>query len=319
MKTSPAKKKLFAAKLSISTAITLSVLKFTVGLLTGSMAVLSSAIDSMLDILMSGVNLLAIRHADQPADESHAYGHGKFETMAALVQALVIGGSGVWILIESARRLFNGSAPSELGSGIIVLAISLVMSWAISRYLQKVARETDSSALQADSLHFSMDVYTNLALVAGLVAIRIFQLSWLDSFLSLLVGAYILYEALKLARHALDDVLDAQLPEDLRNTIEEIVASHGGNTLSCHNLRTRRAGSHKIIDFHLTVCKNLTVDASHRITEILEEEIQQALDNSDITIHVEPCRRTDCQEEPTSCDAGMIHTRFDRAEDSSAN
>jgi len=304
----PSSKKLFAAKLSIATALSLSVLKFIVGLMTGSLAVLSSAIDSMLDILMSAVNFLAIRHAEQPADESHAYGHGKFETMAALIQSLVIGGSGVWILIESIRRLVSGGVPERLGSGVVVLVVSVIASWLISRYLVKVATETDSAALRADSLHFAMDVYTNLALAAGLAVMHFFHLGWLDPLLSLLVGGYILREAVKLARHALDDVLDAQLPEDLRDRIEKVVRLHGGDSFSCHNLRTRKSGSRKIIDFHLTVCKNLTVDESHHITEILEEEIEQELNNSDITIHVEPCHRIDCPQHPRSCGAGIIHS-----------
>jgi cation diffusion facilitator family transporter len=305
-------KKIFAAKLSISTAIGLSILKFTVGFMTGSMAVLSSAIDSMLDILMSGVNFLAIRHAEQPADESHAYGHGKFETMAALIQSLVIGGSGVWILIESVRRLITGSTPGRLGNGVTVLAISVVASWLISRYLVKVANETDSSALRADSLHFAMDVYSNLALTAGLLLMYFFKLPWLDAFLSMLVGCYILSEAIKLARHAMDDVLDAQLPEPLREKIQEVISEHGGNMLSCHNLRTRKSGSRKIIDFHLSVCKKLTVDESHRITEILEHEIEDELKNSDITIHVEPCRSDNCPEHPQTCKDGGFRSIIDK-------
>jgi cation diffusion facilitator family transporter len=307
MKT-PSAKKLFAAKLSIATALSLAVLKFIVGLLTGSMAVLSSAIDSMLDILMSGVNFLAIRQAEQPADDNHAYGHGKFETMAALIQALVIGGSGVWILIESVRRLISGSAPGRLGSGMIVLIVSVIASWLISRYLVKIARETDSAALKADSLHFAMDVYTNIALAGGLFVIHFFHLPWLDPLLSLLVGGYILFEAIKLARHAMSDVLDTQLPEDLRKQIEQAIEIHGGDMLSCHNLRTRKSGSRKIIDFHLTVCKNLTVDESHRITELLERQIEEELNNADITIHVEPCHRHDCPENQESCEAQIIHS-----------
>lgn len=307
------KKKLFAAKLSLSTAIALSVLKFIVGIMSGSMAVLSSAIDSMLDILMSGVNLLAIRHAELPADESHAYGHGKFETMAALIQALVIGGSGVWILLESLRRLLSGAEPSRLGAGVIVLLISVIASLLISRYLVKIAKETDSSALRADSLHFSMDVYSNLALTCGLAAMYFFGLPWLDSLLSLLVGCYILSESIKLARHAMDDVLDAQLPGDLRGKIENVIEEYGADKLSCHHLRTRKSGSRKIIDFHLNVCKNLTVDESHRITELLEEKIERELNNADITIHVEPCRRTDCPEIPKSCQAKVIHSVTDRS------
>lgn len=304
-------KKIFAAKLSITTAISLALMKFVVGLVTGSMAVLSSAIDSMLDILMSGVNFLAIRQAEQPADTSHAYGHGKFETMAALVQSLIIGGSGVWIIIESLRRLIVGAEPSKVGNGMVVLIISVIVSFFISRYLVKVGEETDSAALKADSLHFSMDVYTNLALTAGLVLIYFFHINWLDSLLSLLVGAYILFEAIKLARRALDDVLDAQLPEETRNKIYKVIEEHGGHMYDCHNLRTRKSGSKKMIDFHLTVCRQLSVEESHNITEILEQEIEQELKNSDITIHVEPCRNEVCPETPHICKAGVIHSATD--------
>lgn len=294
-------KKLLAAKLSITTAVCLAVLKFTLGILTGSMAVLSSAIDSMLDILMSGVNLLAIRQAEQPADESHAYGHGKFETMAALVQSLIIGGSGVWILIESVNRLMKGAAPQKLGGGIIVLAVSVVASFAISRYLLKVAKETESPALEADSLHFSMDVYTNLALAGGLVLMYLFDIHWLDSVLSSLVACYIMFEAFKLVRQAMKDVLDEQIPIEERNSIEAIIRNQGCDQWSCHDLRTRKSGSHRIIDFHLTVCKNLTVDRSHSITEMLEDKIEDTLPNSDIIIHIEPCSHEDCNGQPEEC------------------
>ncbi len=292
--TSNSVKKIRAAKLSIITAVALAALKFTVGLLTGSMAVLSSAIDSMLDILMSGLNFLAIRQADQPADANHAYGHGKFETMATLGQALVIGGSGVWILLESLRRLVKGASPSRLGDGMAVLAISLVASWLISRYLVKVGRETDSSALQADSLHFAMDVYTNSALLAGLVLIYFFKLPWLDQVLSILVALYIIYEAIRLVRNSMKEVLDEQLPEELRQQIATIIGSYGEGECSFHNLRTRKAGSRKLIDFHLDLCKQFSVEEAHRITDGLERQIEMAVPNSDITIHVEPCGKHDC-------------------------
>ncbi len=293
-------KKIRAAKFSIGTAVSLAVMKFTVGILSGSMAVLSSAIDSMLDILMSGVNFLAIRQAEQPPDANHAYGHGKFETMATLVQSLVIGGSGVWIMIESIRRLAVGAVPSGLGSGIVVLTLSVVGSWAISRYLVKVAKETDSSALAADALHFSMDVYTNLALLAGVTAMVFFRLYWIDSLLSMLVACYILYEAMKLIRLSLKEVLDEQLPEPLRQQVESIIRQHGGENVSFHNLRTRKAGSHKLIDFHMTVCKDLSVAEAHQLTDELEQEIAKAVQGVDITIHVEPCLLEDCNKEDCS-------------------
>jgi ferrous-iron efflux pump FieF len=237
--------KIRAARCSIATAAGLAGLKLVTGLATGSLAVLSSAIDSLLDILMSGVNYFGIRQAEQPADSSHPFGHGKFETVATLVQSLLIAGSGGWLIFESIRRLLRGTEMVLLGGGILVLLLSAGVSLVLTRYLQRVARETDSSALQAESLHFSMDVYTNLALVAGLGAITLFELPWLDPVLSLLVAFYILYKALQLIRHSMRDVLDEQLPETIRQEVEHLIRAHHEHLLDFHNLRTRRAGSQK--------------------------------------------------------------------------
>ncbi len=286
--------KLKAARASISTAGGLALLKLITGLSTGSMAVLSSAIDSLLDILMSGVNYLAIRQADQPADQSHPFGHGKYETVATLVQSIVITLSGSWIIFESIRRLRSGVELSRLSGGIAVLLFSTLASWAIAHHLRKVAKATDSSALQADSLHFSMDVYTNLALLAGLVLISILNLPWIDPVLSILVGLYIIYEAIKLLRNGLRDVLDEELPEGIRQEITRLIETHRGDLIGYHNLRTRRAGSQKIMDFHLTVCKHLTVNEAHDIADELEKKIKKEILGSDVTIHIEPCQRLEC-------------------------
>ncbi len=287
-------RKVNAARYSIATACTLALLKLVTGILTGSMAVIASAVDSLLDILMSGVNYFAIRQAEQPADESHPFGHGKYETLATLIQALVIALSGGWIIFESIRRLAAGVALTRLGEGIVVLGISTVASWAISRYLRRVASQTDSSALKADSLHFSMDVYTNLALGLGLVVITFVDLPWIDPALSILVGIYILYEALKLVRDGLKDVLDEELPEPIKDEITRLIEAHQGDLIGYHNLRTRRAGSQKIMDFHLTVCKHLTVDEAHQISDHLENRIQDEILGADVTIHIEPCQRQEC-------------------------
>lgn len=286
--------KLRAARASIATAGGLALIKLVTGLLTGSMAVLASAVDSLLDILMSGVNYLAIRQADQPADQSHPFGHGKFETLATLIQSMVITISGAWIIFESIRRLIHGAELTRIGGGIGVLLFSTIASWLIAGYLRKTAKATDSSALQADSLHFAMDVYTNLALLAGLIVIYFIHIPWLDAALSVLVGLYILYEAVKLIRHGLRDVLDVELPESLRRRIADLIEAQGDDLIGFHNLRTRRAGSQKIMDFHLTVCKHLTVDEAHAIADQLEQRIESEIPGSDVTIHIEPCQRPDC-------------------------
>jgi len=291
---SPSQQKIRAARVSLATAASLACIKLVTGLFTGSMAVLASAVDSLLDILMSGVNYLAIRKAEQPADENHPFGHGKFETLATLFQALVIAGSGIWILYEATTRLIHGANPQHLGNGVIVLIVSVFVSLWISRYLKATAKKTHSSALEADSLHFSMDVYTNLALAAGLFFMTLFDIPWLDSLLSILVAAYILLEALRLVRHGMRDILDEELPESIRQEISDIIELHKDVLVDHHQLRTRRAGSQKIIDFHLTVCKSLTVKDAHDIADHLEDEIEAKILGANVIIHIEPCRDHDC-------------------------
>lgn len=286
--------KLAAARLSVFTALGLAIIKLLTGLFTGSLAVLTSAIDSLLDILMSGINLMAIHHAEQPADEQHPYGHGKFETLATIFQSLVIATSGGWIIYEAIQRMIEATPIKQTGIGIAVMSISTVASIMISRHLRRVAKETDSSALEADSLHFSMDVYTNLALLIGLVLISRFDLPWLDPVMSLLVAVYILVESIRLLRQAMRDVLDEQLPDTIRLEIEDLINDHKHELFGYHNLRTRRAGSQKLIDFHLTVCKHLSVEEAHDITDYIEKKIGEEITDTDVTIHVEPCRRHDC-------------------------
>mgnify|MGYP004701672293 CR=1 FL=1 len=287
--------KLRAARYSIFTALTLAILKFVVGLLTGSLAVIASAVDSLLDIVMSGVNFLAIRQAELPADDGHSFGHGKFETLATLIQSLVISASGGWILVEAIQRLHAGdSEVQQIGNGVIVLAISVAASFWISRYLRRVGKATDSSALEADALHFAMDIYTNGALLAGLIVLAFVDAPWLDPVMSLFVALYILKEALNLARQALRDILDAELPVEVRNEVLRLVNKHQGEILDIHRLRTRRAGSQKLMDFHLTVCKHLTVQAAHDLADHLEAAIAKEIRGANVTIHVEPCRRPDC-------------------------
>jgi cation diffusion facilitator family transporter len=287
--------KLRAARYSIFTALSLAILKFVVGVLTGSLAVIASAVDSLLDIVMSGVNFLAIRQAEQPADADHSFGHGKYETLATLIQSLVISASGIWIMVEAIRRLNAGNIQvQQIGNGVIVLVLSMVASFWISRYLRRVGKATDSSALQADALHFAMDIYTNAALLAGLIILSFVDAPWLDPVMSLFVALYILKAALSLARHALRDMLDAELPDEVRNEVIRLVNEHHNELLDIHNLRTRRAGSQKLMDFHLTVCKHLTVQEAHDLADHLEDAIAKEIRGANVTIHIEPCRRPDC-------------------------
>ncbi len=272
----------------------LAIIKLVIAILSGSMAVMASAIDSLLDILMSGINYMAIRQAEQPPDQSHPFGHGKFETLATLFQALVITGSGGWIIYEAVTRLSSGNRLENINQGIGVLAFSAVVSWVIARHLRKVAKQTDSSALEADSLHFSMDIYSNLGLMAGLLMVRWFDIHWLDSALSIMVASYILHEALQLIKRSLTDILDQELPEEIQQQVHQLIISHGGPLAGYHGLRTRRAGSLKIMDFHLEVCKDMTVAEAHKLTESLEKKIMKEIPGADVIIHIDPCTVKEC-------------------------
>ncbi|MFK5925686.1 MAG: cation diffusion facilitator family transporter [Desulfuromusa sp.] len=286
--------KLKAASFSICGALTLAIIKLIVALLSGSMAVMASAIDSLLDILMSGVNFMAIRHAEQPPDQSHPFGHGKFETLATLFQALVITGSGSWIIYESIIRLGENNHLENINQGIGVLAFSAVVSWFIANYLSKIAKQTDSSALAADSLHFRMDIYSNLGLMVGLLMVRWFDIHWLDPALSILVASYILHEALELIKRSLTDILDHELPDEIQQKVHQLISTHEGPVAGYHGLRTRRAGSLKIMDFHLEVCKDMTVADAHKLTDSLEKRIEKEIPGANVIIHIDPCIVDDC-------------------------
>ncbi len=286
--------KIRAAAFSVCGALSLALVKLIIAFFSGSMAVLASAVDSLLDILMSGVNFAAIRHAEQPPDQRHPFGHGKFETLATLIQSLVIFSSGAWVVYESVTRLNQGKQLTNLNQGIWVLALSSVVSWFIARHLSTVAKKTDSSALEADSLHFRMDIYTNLGLMIGLVLVRWFDIPWLDSALSIVVASYILHEAVQLVRRSLTDMLDQELPEDIQDQVHQLIVSHEGPLAGYHGLRTRRAGSLKIMDFHLEVCKDMTVSEAHKLTDSLEKRIEREIPGADVIIHIDPCDAVKC-------------------------
>lgn len=287
--------KIRAALWSLLAATFLCALKLFTGSITGSLAVLSSGIDSLLDIAMSAINFIAIRRAEKPPDKEHPFGHGKFETVATFLQSLFISGSGFWILFESYRRLQGETRIMGLGGGMAVLIFGALVSLAVSRMLNRVARETDSAALRADAVHFSMDVYTNGALFAGLLAIWLFDAVWLDPILSILVAIYILIEASRLLRHVMRDFLDVELPEPVRKKIINLIDSFDGGFIDFHTLRTRRAGSQKIMDFHLVVCRKITLEEAHKIADSLKNRIEESIQGADVTIHLEPCKEHPCR------------------------
>jgi len=265
------------------------------GLLSGSLGVLASAVDNVADIFMSAVNLVSIRKALDPADEDHPYGHGKVETMATLFQGGVVALTGAGVAWEAVRRLREGRAPEGVGLdvGILVMGVSVVASWLVSRRIGRAGEATGSTALMADALHFRTDVYSGGGILFSLLLYRYTGWKWLDPGVALAVGAYILAAAAPLLIGAVHDLMDRGLPSGTVQEIGRIIDEHRPMVLEWHDLRTRRAGSEVQVDFHVVVCREQSVSEAHRVADHLEHDIQRLLGNAHVVTHIDPCR-VDC-------------------------
>jgi cation diffusion facilitator family transporter len=274
---------------SVGSAVGLACAKLVVGILSGSLGVLSSAADSLADIFMSGVNLLSVRKSMDPADREHPYGHGKVEPLATVFQAAVIAATGGWILWEGVRRLIEGRVPDSADQAIAVMAVSLVASWFISRRIRKAGEETGSLVLVADSVHFATDVYTNAGILGSLVVFRITGWTWLDPAVALAAGVYIVAVAARLLHSAIHDLMDRGLPDETVELVRRIIDEHRPLIVDFHDLRTRRSGPEKHVDFHVVVCREYKLEDAHRVADHLEKEIELALGNAHVVTHIDPC------------------------------
>jgi cation diffusion facilitator family transporter len=281
--------RLRTARFSLGSAIALCALKFVVGLVSGSLGVLSSAVDNLADILMSGVNFLSIRKAMDPADANHPYGHGKIETLGTLFQGVTVGGIGCWIVLEGVRRLREGATIGMVDLSLVVMAASAVASWFIAERIRKAGVATGSPALAADSVHFRTDVWSGGGVFASLLLIRLTGLQWIDAAVGFAVGIYIVGAAGRLLWDAAHDLADRGLPPETVEEIARIIEAHRPMVVDWHDLRTRRSGSEKHVDFHVVVCKEHSLEDAHRVADHLEHEIREALGHAHVVTHIDPC------------------------------
>jgi cation diffusion facilitator family transporter len=280
--------KLRAEKMAILGAAALAVVKLAAGLITNSIGLLSSATDSLIDVLISSLNLFSIRIAESPADEGHPYGHGKAENLAGLVQAAFIAGLGGWIIFEAVRRLLHGVQPEHSEWGVAVMAVSLVVSWLITRYLRQVAARTDSVVLMADSLHYATDVWTNAGVLVSLALLWLTGVGIFDPLIAVLVGAVILRSAYRIVARAVADLMDAAIPAAEQQEIERVIHRHKF-VVSFHDLRTRRSGSQRQIDFSVVLCRHLALGDAHDLVDHIEKEIERTIPGAHVVVHAEPC------------------------------
>lgn len=287
--------KVKVARLSIYSNTTLIILKLIVGLISGSVSIISEAIHSTVDLLSAIIAFFSVKVSVKPPDENHPYGHGKFENVSGVIESLLIFIAAVWIIVEGIKKLIHAEGVESIGIGFIVMFISAFVNQMVSKKLYKVAKEEDSIALEADALHLKADVYTSLGVGAGLFLIWITGINSLDPVVAILVAIFILKEAYELLMTAFSPLLDIKLSDEDIAVITEQINKHDSIYCDFHNLRTRKSGNKRYIDLHLVFPQNMSVKAAHDLCDIIEEDIEKSLKNTEILIHLESCEK-ECNE-----------------------
>jgi ferrous-iron efflux pump FieF len=254
---------------------------------TGSVSILASLVDSLVDIGASLTNLLVVRYSLQPADEEHTFGHGKAESLAALAQSMFICGSALFLVLTGIQHLAQPVPMNQPQVGIIVTVVALVSTLMLVTFQRWVVRRTGSQAVRADMLHYQSDVMMNGAI---LIALGLAWFGWhrADSLFALGIGIYILYSALRMGYEAVQSLLDRALPEEELQAIEEIVHSCPG-IRGAHDFRTRQSGPTRFIQLHLEMDDRLPLVEAHRLADRVEQAILQRFPGSDVIIHQDPC------------------------------
>lgn len=283
--------KLRAIRWAVLGALALALCKFAAAWATHSLVILASGVDSALDFFVSFLNLLSLKKSFQPADHDHRYGHGKAESLAGLFQAFMIAASSFYLIYLSAQKIAHGSRLEHLGLGLWIMVLSTVVSYALGRELRQAGTRTASSVLKADSLHYDSDVYANAGILVSLGVIRVTGWTCVDPAASVGVALYILWLAWSVAREAMDELMDRQLPENDLQEVERIVHTHAPQIYGLHGLRTRRAGPKKFIEFRMWVDENLTFREAHDLTESVAREIEERIPLSEVLIHTDPYSR----------------------------
>ena len=279
-------KKIKTARLSIFSNLFLIALKVIAGLVSGSVSILSEAIHSGMDLLASLIAYFSLRVADKPADKEHPYGHGKFENISGVIEALLILGAAGWIVYEAIHKLISANYEIQmLELGIGVMAISAIVNFFVSRRLYKVAKATDSIALEADALHLKTDVYTSLGICIALIMIRLTGWNWLDPIIALMVAMLIVKESYVLLKAAYAPLLDSSLKADEAKAIEDILQNY---PVRYHDLKTRKAGQYRFAEMHIELPSTLPLQEVHDLCDDIEEKIKSKIGPIEINIHVEP-------------------------------
>ena len=286
------KEKQSTALLSVISNSFLVILKLIVGLALGSVSIISEAIHSGMDLLASCIAYFSVRKSSEAPDEEHTFGHGKYESFSGMIEALLIFVAALLIIHEAYVKLIEPSSEpmnqTLMFAGIAIMAISAGMNAFVSARLMKIAKKTESIALESDAWHLRTDVYTSVGVMIGLILIQVTGIVILDSLVAIAVALVIMKAAYELTMKSYKDLIDYKLTDDEVNRITRIICEHQSDYVDFHGLRTRRAGPEVFIDLHLVVDKDISVEQSHDLADHLENDLKLEFPRACVTIHVEP-------------------------------
>lgn len=272
---------------SVVTASLIIVVKVSAWIYTDSLSLLASLADSTLDVISSVINMLALHYALQPADENHRFGHGKAEDIAAFAQSAFIAGSALFIVIQAIGRAIDPHPLQNEPIGIAVMLVSVTLTLFLVTFQKYVVKQTGSSLVKADLLHYSMDLVVNAMVICSLVASMYFGLGWVDTILAFIISAYIFRGAWGVGRPAFDSLMDAEMPESDRAKIIECVLANK-NVHGMHDLRTRVSGMMKFIQFHVELDGSMTLKSANKIADDLELSVGKLFPSAEVIVHQDP-------------------------------
>ena len=268
-------------------SVTLILVKLFAFIKSGSLAVFSSLIDSVTDLFASTVSFLAVYFSSKPASINHRYGFGKTEALSALLQALFVGASGLFVIVDGIKRLINPIEINQIDIAIYIMVFSIISTLFLVLFQTYVAKKTNSLAIKADRAHYVVDFLTNSTVIISLICVHFFGFYLFDVIAGLFISVYLLYNAYSLAKESIDLITDRELSNDIRENIKHIVLETDG-VLGMHDFRSRSLGDIYFVELHLELDGNISLYSAHDLTNIVEKKITESYPNSQILIHQDP-------------------------------
>ncbi|MFK3938089.1 cation diffusion facilitator family transporter [Alkalihalobacillus sp. NPDC078783] len=276
------------ALLSVISNGSVLTLKFIVGIMTGSVAVISEAIHSSLDMLASIIAFVSVRISGKPADSEHPFGHGKVENISGTIETLLIFVAGIWVIYECIHKLLHPEDIQMPMLAILVMLVGATVNFIVSKVVKKEADRVQSVAMKSNAFHLLTDVYTSLGVAIGLLIVAITGWYFLDPIIGIVLAIYIMVEAVKLMKEAFPPLLDARLSQEEEEQILDIIDTFDEEFIEVHDFRTRRAGAQAYIDFHLVVSSHESIATLHHLCDRMEERIVEEFQQAEVLIHLEP-------------------------------